>query len=429
MYCFGIFARLNVLFWDILCLERIIMSKKTDKANNKYEILRNRDYQKPNSMINSIGSGTKMAQKLFAVGMNYVKRDDTGCAVMEIDGDELKKLFGVEGNSLYGEIEKNVDKELAKDHSSIFDWAILIKDKENNKLVARQVITDAEFDNGKLILRYNRIISDEIIERKGDYTVLNLKEVLSLGCKYSIPLYERLKAAFDRKVYIEKKKHGTAEKEYVFYMTITEIKFNLGVVTAHGDKTIKDELDKEHPDYDKIEAILDKNGWNKYKSTGEFMRKCVYRTVNELNEYTSLHVVTDPDKEGRFYKGVYFYVSMKDNGVVSEPEEDDVKIAFSRDEKNAVLDEIMNSLISKLKFTEILDICEYANYNKDKILAAFDYMINYKGSVDEPVAFMKAAIKEGWADKRTVVHAANRFNIFEQNHYDYDELEKQLLDN
>ncbi len=408
------------------------MGKKSEETNSKYEVLRNRDYQKPNSLINSIGSGTKMAQKLFAVGMNYVKRDDTGCAIMEIDGDELKKLFGVKGNSLYDEIEKNVDKELAKDHSTIFDWAILMKDKENNKLVARQVITDAEFDNGKLVLRYNALLSDEIFEmkRKGDYTVLSLKEMLALGCKYSIPLYERLKAAFDRKGYVDKVRHGSAQREYVFYMTITEIKFNLGVVTTHGDKTIKDELNKEHPDYEKIEAILDKNDWNKYKTTAELMRCVVYRTVNELNKYTSLNVTIDPDKDGRFFKGVYFYVSMKGNDDgASENEDDDVKIAFSREEKNAILDDIVGSLVGRFKYTEILDICEYANYNKEKILSAYDYMSNYKSSIDEPVAFIKAAIRDGWADKKTVISASNRFTNYEQRTYDFEALESQLLDN
>ena len=400
--------------------------RKSEISNKEYEVLRNRDYQKPNSMINSIGVGTKLSQKLFAVGMNYVKRDSTGCAVMEISGNELKKLFGAKGNSLYGEIEKSVDKDLSKDHSSIFDWVILLKDKENGKLIAHQVITDAMFENGTLSLRYNRLLSDDILERKKDYTVLKLNEVLPLKCQYSIPLYERLKSAFDKKSYIDKMKKGVSEKKYAFYMNKTELKFNLGVVTSHGDKTIKEELDNEYPNYEKIEEILDKKGWNKYKANGEFMRSVVNKAIKEINACTSLNIESALDREGKFIKGIYFYVSELEEKDITNSTE--IKKDLTDEEKDAVLDEVVDKLIATFKYTEIKNICEHAGYDKDKIYKGYDFVKSYNQEIESPIALIKWAITNE-ADPKENKKKSYKYDEFTQNEYDFDELEKSLTRN
>ena len=62
---------------------------------------------------------------------------------------------------------------------------------------------------------------------------------------------------------------------------------------------------------------------------------------------------------------------------------------------------------------------------------AYEYMQNYNNDVDVPIAFMKECIKnEYYNSKSKPLKAKNKFNNFEQKtDYDFEELEKQLLDN
>ena len=75
-------------------------------------VLRSKDYQKSNELINAMGRGTALSQKLFAVGMLNMHIDETNNVVATIQGSELRKLFNSTSGSLYQHIEELCDKNL-----------------------------------------------------------------------------------------------------------------------------------------------------------------------------------------------------------------------------------------------------------------------------------------------------------------------------
>ncbi|ADL35692.1 replication initiation protein RepB1 [Butyrivibrio proteoclasticus B316] len=380
------------------------------------QLIVSKSYKKSNELINAMGKGTALSQKLFAIGMQHITVDNTNNVVATIYGPELRKMFKSTSGSLYEHIEALCDRQVKG--QTIFDWNLLMKDKENGKIEAHQVVTDASFKDGTLTLRYNNSLTDKIVNLQKNYTVLSLADTLSLKSVYSLRLYEMLKAAYDYKKYLTKE-----PGEQAFEYDLTELKLELGIITSGGVKEIKNELEKELPDYDKIEALADKNDLNKYKEYKIFNRNVLSKAKEELNKKTSLEVDYEPIKCGRKTAGIRFFVNQKENTIPKD------KIPVIN--KDEVLDELMDLLHEDFKFKEIREIAEAAGYDVEKVKKSYSYMLTYDKTIDVPIAFIKDCIKNEYYSNtaKPMYPKKNTFNSFEQNQDNFEELEKLLLDN
>lgn len=406
-----------------ISLQNIGVQKRNDNIMKNETrdqlVLSSKSYKKSNELINAMGKGTALSQKLFAIGMQNIKIDETNNVVATIYGTELRKMFKSSSGSLYEHIEALCDKQIKG--ATIFDWILLMKDKENGKIEAHQVVTDASFKNGTLTLRYNNSLTDKIVNLQKDYTVLSLSDTLSLKSVYSLRLYEMLKSAYDYQRAVTKR-----QGELVFEYDITELKLELGIINSGGSKEIKAELEKDCPDYDKIEALAaEKTGQTKYKEYKIFNRNVLAKARDELNEKTSLVVDYEPIKNGRKAVAIRFFVTKKD--LTIEKEEKIIPV-----NRQYIMDDLFDLMCSVFKSREIREIAEYADYDVDKITKAFNYMQEYGADIDVPIAFMKDCIRnEYYANTSSFkTKKVNSFNNFMQNQVtDFDELEKQLLDN
>ena len=388
------------------------------REEKREQLILSKTYNKSNELINAMGKGTALSQKLFAIGMQHIKVDDTNNVVATIYGTDLRKMFKSSSGSLYEHIEALCDRQIKG--ATIFDWNLLIKDKENGKIEAHQVVTDASFKNGTLTLRYNNSLTDKIVNLKKGYTVLSLAETLSLKSVYSLRLYEMLKSALDYKSAITK---GSGEQ--VFEYDLTALKLDLGIINSGGDNKIKTELEKEHPDYERVAELVEKTGQTKYKEYKIFNRNVLSKAKEELNKKTSLIIDYEPIKSGRKTVGIRFFVDKKGN-------EEKVSINNAALNKDEIMDELIELMIDYFKVREIREIAESANYDLDKIKKAYDYMLNYNTTVEVPVAFMIDCIKNEYCanSSKKKITPRNAFNNFEQrNDYDFAELERKLLDN
>ena len=396
-----------------------MQQESVQKEKRNQLIVNAKSYKKSNELINAMGKGTALSQKLFAIGMQNIHVDETNNVVATIYGTELRKMFKSSSGSLYEHIEALCDRQVKG--ATIFDWKILMKDKKNGKIEAHQVVTDASFKNGTLTLRYNNFLTDKIVNLQKDYTVLSLAETLSLKSVYSLRLYEMLKSAFDYQRAVSK-----TSGEQVFDYMLTELKLELGIITSGGSKEIKSELEKDYPDYDRIEELAEKNGQNKYKEYKIFNRNVLVKAKEELNKKTSLKIDYEPIKNGRKTVGIRFFVDKK----ISEPERNEKLVQINKYE---ILDELIDLMHDTFKLKEIKDIAESADYDVARIKNAYEYMMNYGSTVEVPVAFMKECIKkEYYNNSKALVknRQNNSFNNFEQRReIDFEELERQLIDN
>ena len=390
------------------------------KEEKRDQLITRQSYKKSNELINAMGKGTALSQKLFAIGMQHITVDDTNNVVATIYGTDLRKMFKSTSGSLYEHIEALCDRQVKG--ATIFDWNLLMKDKENGKIEAHQVVTDASFKNGTLTLRYNNSLTDKIVNLQKDYTVLSLADTLSLKSVYSLRLYEMLKSAFDYKRAIEK-----IDGEQVMDYNLTELKLELGIINSGGDNKIKAELEKDYPDYEKIDELVEKTGQTKYKEYKIFNRNVLSKAKDELNKKTSLIVDYEPIKSGRKTVGIRFFVDKKNVAINSNKKEKEIQRS-----EDDILDDLIELMHDYFKIKEIRDIAACADYDYEKIKKAYDYMLTYNTTVDVPIAFMKDCIKNEYYNNKAkpIEPNKNSFNNFEQRtDIDFDELEKQLLDN
>ena len=389
-----------------------------DKEKRNQLVVSNKSYKKSNELINAMGKGTALSQKLFAIGMQNIHTDEYNNVVATIYGSELRKMFNSSSGSLYEHIEALCDQQIKG--ATIFDWKLLMKDRKNGKIEAHQVVTDASFKNGTLTLRYNNYLTDKIINLQKDFTVLSLADTISLKSVYSLRLYEMLKSAYDYQRAITK-----CQGELVVEYNLTELKLELGIITSGGSKEIRSELEKDYPDYDKIEELAEKTEQTKYKEYKIFNRNVLAKAKEELNKKTSIQVDYAPIKNGRKTVGIRFFVIKKDNSPSSTPK-------LVKADKDDILDELIDLMHDDFKMREIREIAEEADYDLDKIKKSYEYMKGYSKTVEVPIAFMKECIRnEYYLQKRnTLKTRINSFNNFEQQtDIDFDELERQLREN
>ena len=63
------------------------------KENKREQLVVSKSYKKSNELINAMGKGTALSQKLFAIGMQNITVDKTNNVVATIYGSELRKMF------------------------------------------------------------------------------------------------------------------------------------------------------------------------------------------------------------------------------------------------------------------------------------------------------------------------------------------------
>ncbi len=389
-----------------------------DKENRNQLVVNNKSYKKSNELINAMGKGTALSQKLFAIGMQNIHTDEYNNVVATIYGSELRKMFNSSSGSLYEHIEALCDQQIKG--ATIFDWKLLMKDRKNGKIEAHQVVTDASFKNGTLTLRYNNYLTDKIINLQKDFTVLSLADTISLKSVYSLRLYEMLKSAYDYQRAITK-----CQGELVVEYNLIELKLELGIITSGGSKEIRSELEKDYPDYDKIEELAEKTEQTKYKEYKIFNRNVLAKAKEELNKKTSIQVDYAPIKNGRKTVGIRFFVIKKDTSPSSSSK-------LVKADKDDILDELIDLMHDDFKMKEIREIAEEADYDLDKIKKSYEYMKGYSKTIEVPIAFMKECIRnEYYLQKKAASKArTNSFNNFEQrNEIDFDELERLLREN
>lgn len=392
------------------------------KEKKKYDVLAQRTYKKSNDLINAKGKGTLLSTKLFAIGMQNLTIDEaTNKVYTEISYSELCKIFGRRSGSLYTAIEEITDK--TKSSSTIFDWQIMLKVPERDMLDAKMVVTDAHFEKGVLRLGYNPDLTPQIVHLKNNYTVLSLKETMSMKSVYSLRIMELLKEQYGRAKFMDK-----SDGVKVFEYPIIELKMDLGIVPA-TDNRIKKELAKDYPDYDKVQQIVTDLGLDKYKPS-DFMRYVVNKAIEEINKNCStINARAEDIRKARKIVAVRFYT-----WVPGEPEKKEEAKATTEAIDDAI-DAIYPEMHGDFTMKELRKLAETANGNTDRILGAYRSMLAYSKPVKSTMAFMIKGIKEGFEVKSRepdVKPVKNTFTNFPQRKYskeDYARIEEKMRRN
>lgn len=395
-------------------------SKKT-KENKVSAIRHNDTYSKGNLLITAKYRSSLLENKLLAIALANIQNsyeDDNGNLISELKASEIKKLMGDSSNSIYRHLEPIAQQMTGR--------TIGMKDPEREIFDYKSVVTHAHYENGTFTIEFNHLLKDQIIDIQNKYTVLNLPTMLLFKSVYSFRLYELLKSMS----YIPKgQKRNEEDKNWELKFQLSELKLELGVVNANSDRVQKILSNKKHPNFDEAVKAAPEQVFEQYR---DFKRRVLDVAVAEINEKTEINVEYETLKSGRGGKvnAIIFYVSY-DNVAQKEEIVKTEEVVEKPMDIDELLDEIYDILEGKFKLKDVRKIAKEADYNLASIKKAYKVYKKNEDNVENSVGFMIAAIKDGYEStaKKKKTKAKNTFVEFDQNEYDFDDLEGQLIDN
>lgn len=399
-------------------------------------------YRKSNRLINSKGRSSALCLRLFAVGITRAKESPDGSKIVsEISGQELRKLFGRTNGSFYDQV-KALIKPVDDKKPSILDWRLYLEDNTDNKkkIEGYNIITKASFSEGKLELQYNSELKNDLLNLQTNYTVLSIAQIMALTNSYAIQIWEMLSSELNLEIARRKRNTDPAERVSV---------------------------SKEHPfikqyDYHELRQLLglskpvpDRNGTGKHEmlaSVNDFKKRCLEPARIQICERTSLHMDYDLLRSGRGGKvvGVIFTVYRQDkNGTPEQVDSESSIVDIPEEQKRKVRKEVMMMLMDLADDDTLITsrdaetICQIAGYDENRIRKACDLAGKQK-SIKNLVGWLRTAIEKDYDDnigtkmessssktkkvpKSSGKKKKSDFNDFQQNDYDFDKLEEQLL--
>lgn len=371
-------------------------------------------YRKSNKLVNSRGRTSASVHRLFTVAISEAKLIGNQ-AVATIPGTKLRAIFQNYTGSFYDVVRRACKSPTNK--ADLLSWRLEMEDDDTESFSYINVVSSAEFKNGKLTVVFSPEITKEITGLRSNYSEFYRGITLSMKSSCSMILYERLSSQAD---YLRSTKHNENGPYYVEY-DMEELRhiFSLDYTTTEGKKTVKKHL---------------------YQRYVDFRVNILEVAKAEINELSPLTIEYEPIMRGRGGKtvGIKFIIERKQKAqTISKEEQTRRKVVFA--DVSGLLEN------QNLPIKTIQRICETADYDYDKIKAAYD-LSEQQAEIDNFAGWLISAIRDGYQTSITEKKASGKtakkagtktskkkkkpqFSDFEQTEYDFDELEEQLTAN
>lgn len=307
-------------------------------------------------------------QKLILTLASMVQPNDEDFKPYKFKIADFMELLGVDTKTKYTEVPK-ITKELMK---KVFEI------EEDDTLIQTAWLSSATYKKGSgmVEIEFSPKLKPYMLKLNGLFTQYKLANILSMKSKYSPRIYEILKCnEFKQQGYIE--------------IEVEELR-----------KLLK--ADNVYPKYN------------------DFKRYILERTQKELKKISDISFDFEETKTGRKVTSIKFFI--KSNKKFNASKELSVDI----DKKNDIIKLVELMKDHDITYREAESIYKSGNGDLMYIAEVYDYF-KYK-SADNFIGLMVTQVKPGVFNKPKQSQNKTSFNNFEPRQYDYDELEKKLLD-
>lgn len=349
---------------------------------------------------------------------------------VNIKAAEIKKEIGTDSGSFYQRL-KEVANEMTGNNYGIVD-------DEHEKFEFVTLINKASYEDGVFSIRFASEMKDNLINI-GIYTPLPKKIVMELKKRYSFPLYQLLKS----QCYYPSDYKG--RRDYVFLVSIglSELKLEMGVVNINAFPSVKNALLNGTGRTEDYDAAVAKSPDQKFKTWSSFELQCLRPTVEEINDKSDIYVEYKPKRSGRGGKiyAVDFTVWLngadksKTVNSVYIDNNGNLKTNLSEIEKFMFYSEGA-ALFKEYGLTpeDAIKLAEETNFNMD-VLYKTKELLDKQKNIENVMGWIITCIREEFyknaknIENKDTKSPKNKFNDISSREYDFDELEKQLIQN
>lgn len=371
------------------------------------------EYKKSNFLISAKYKSSLLENKILAVSLTKVRKDENGQLISTVTASELKKYMKKTNGSFYDQLYSCAD--------NLTNRQIVMEDRENNKFMILNIVQTALYDNGRFTIKYNSDLERYLYGLQQNFTKLSLPVMMSFKSVYSFRLYELLKS----KAYYPRDKKR-AENLFRITFSVSELKLDLGAVNSSYDR-VQRVLKSSSPDYDKaVEAAREKT----FARWGDFKDRVIDVAVKEINSLPEacMNVSYELGKSGRGGKVYEVAFIVRLMNTAAELVEPDVIFKDVLTAEMSVVENIDSLLEDEdMRVKDIKAIAIAAGNDYSRVENAYTIYRKQKVKAANFTGWMIAAIQNGYKESKKF--SANTFNDFEQNTYDFDQLELELLSN
>ena len=343
-------------------------TKVIDYNKNHYTVM-------ANNIIRGKQSMTLQEARLIRLLITQIAKDDKDFKTYKVNIQELARFLEIPDNNLYRDI-RNICQSL---------MSRTIKIQNGNQWKIFQWLQLAEYDgHGTITLMLSNQIAPYLLQLNAWFTQYQLKNILVMKSFYSIRLYELLKLTVgeDRRKKIE----------YTFSI-----------------QYLREYLECEH----------------KFKQIGQFKDKILDIAVRDISEYSEYNCRYEGKKTGRSITDIIFYLELKEQKQEKKEEGEREKEQKELD-LDDLIDQLREIINEKLKTKEYKAILEAANNNIELIQEKYE-LSKKQQKIENLVGWLIKAI-EGNYSEPIEKRKKTSFNNIEARQYNYEELERQLLE-
>lgn len=258
--------------------------------------------RKANEFVNAayrFGNNDVLCQQLIVISLTRLQKEGTQLKSV-IYPAEIKKLMG-------RATDRNIYKRLKNATGSLPGHVITIEDSEHLNFRTFSLITNAEYEHGRLQIYYNKEMTPYIYNLQKGYTKYELGVLCALDRSSSFRLYELL----EKEVYLFKK-----EKVRVITKTynLSELKSKIGLVNT--DQPYIKKMVTEGKNWDEILENTKKED-QMYTTWTDFRKRILDPAQQELKEKTDIAFEYEPIRGDRGGKVIAVRFQLREN--ISSP--------------------------------------------------------------------------------------------------------------
>ena len=393
-----------------------------------------------NPMIRARETTTLLESKIEALAMFYmnkdvkqrIKKDSVGAEYrvdyVKISVKEIAELIPRKYNDyMSGTIYERIRNIAISMKQKIF----IIEDKEQKKFLLKNMYGDIAYSNGDLYIEFEPSMKKYFLGLKQNFSKLKLPILFSFKKNGGFQLYKLLKSYAYPPNLPELNISLSQEELPIFeiYWNLTDLRMQMGYIDL-SQPLLKKEASKDHPDFAKMENI--DLGTKMYHRWNDLNNRIIKPGVEEINKLSDIYIAdVKKDVKGHGGKVVGVTFVIQHNKAYYEQKISDkllvvnTQAELTDEQKDDFIDELMEVFVEKIKLKDLKAIAEAAEYNLEKIRRIYSLAENSNG-IDDIVGWMIAGLKKNYSEP-VKKQKKDSFNSFNQRKYDYDELEKDVV--
>jgi hypothetical protein len=310
----------------------------------------------------------------------------------------------------------------------------IIEDKESNQFLLKSMFGDVAYNNGELYVEFDPSMEKYFLNLKQNFSKLKLPILFSFRKNGGFQLYKLLKS-YAYSPNLEDIDMSLSQEElpsYQVYWDLTDLKMQTGYIDI-TQPLLKKEGSKGHPNWKKMEK---EEQSPLYKRWSAFYARVIEPGVKEINEMSDIYVADIIKKlsgHGGKVTGITFviqhnkayYERHNSKKVVEKPVVEET-IVLTDDQRDDFIDELNDIFAENIKTKDRRAIAEAAGYDIEKIKEVYE-LSKTSSNINNLVGWMITGLKEGYSSNVSAKGKKKGFNDFEQRKYDYEELEKAVV--